>query len=251
MNTILGNHQASLSEIFSSRQGEGPYVGEYMTFVRFGHCALSCQWCDSPESLDHSGIYKIETPPRSEAFTEFSNPISIAKLNEHLADFEDEFLSVTGGEPLEQADFLAQWLPSQFDKRILLETSGILTKALLKVIHTIDIVSMDLKLPSSTGMKAYWKEHKAFLETCVQAKKEVYAKMIVTESTSNRDIEEAIRLINTTSRRMPVIIQPVSETESFASGITENRLHSIERLCQAYLPDVQIIPQMHKEWNIL
>lgn len=34
-------------EIFTSIQGEGVHMGERATFVRFGGCNLSCEWCDT------------------------------------------------------------------------------------------------------------------------------------------------------------------------------------------------------------
>jgi organic radical activating enzyme len=245
-------HNASLSEIFSSRQGEGPYVGETMTFVRFGHCALNCKWCDSPDSLTHQTVFQVETPPTSEKFNKLPNPVSIVKLNELLLNFHDPYLSITGGEPLEQVDFLQQWLPSRSKtEKTLLETSGILTKAYKKIIQHIDITSMDIKLPSSTGMKAYWKEHNTFLQTALEADKEIYVKMIVTNETKDVDISIAIKMVNNANRFIPVIIQPVSPTDGFAKTISADRLSSIERICQAYLPDVRVIPQMHKEWGVL
>lgn len=42
-----------LSEIFGPTwQGEGPHTGRVCTFVRLGHCNLSCEWCDTPYTWD-------------------------------------------------------------------------------------------------------------------------------------------------------------------------------------------------------
>ncbi|PIR25716.1 MAG: hypothetical protein COX62_07090 [Deltaproteobacteria bacterium CG_4_10_14_0_2_um_filter_43_8] len=242
---------ASLSEIFSSRQGEGPHIGKRMTFVRFGHCALRCQWCDSPKSLEHVPFFRLETFPGSESFKEYPNPISSSALNEMLQNFDDEFISVTGGEPLEQASFLSSWLPTVKEKTILLETSGVLTKKLAQVLDHVHIVSMDFKLPSSTGMKAYWAEHKSFLQLAHEKQKEVYVKLVVTENTSDRDIADAIHIVTDINKRIPFIVQPVSATDTLNISITPERLNSIERICKAYLPNVHTIPQMHKVWGVL
>jgi len=41
--------------------------------------------------------------------------------------------------------------------RIYLETNGIPFDALQHVIDLIDVVSMDIKLPSATGLRPFWK----------------------------------------------------------------------------------------------
>ena len=43
-------NQSYLSEVFSSIQGEGLYVGDRHLFVRFAGCNLNCQYCDTPDS---------------------------------------------------------------------------------------------------------------------------------------------------------------------------------------------------------
>ena len=94
------NHAATISEIFSSRQGEGLYVGEPMTFVRFASCSLRCRYCDTPQGLCVREECRVEFPPRSGQFTNLNNPVSATKLCEALAGFDDPTIAVTGGEPL-------------------------------------------------------------------------------------------------------------------------------------------------------
>lgn len=233
-------------------QGEGPYTGEKMTFVRFGLCTLRCRYCDTPQGLCHKESCQIETPPGSAVFEEIPNPISVSSLCKILESFGDRTISVTGGEPLEQAEFLAEWL--QFEsqrRRILLETNGIHHETLSTILPFTHIVSMDLKLPSSSGRRAMWDEHAQFLNTALSAGKEIYVKIIVTEDTADGDIQKAISMLTKINKFIPVIIQPAAETLTFHHTITDERLGSLERLCHAYLPNVSVMSQMHKEMGIL
>lgn len=244
-------NMAQLVELFSSPQGEGLYVGVPMTFVRFGTCSFGCKWCDTPQSKCYKGDFKIESPVGSGKFIEKKNPVSIADLNDLLLRFENNFLSVTGGEPLEQVDYLNEWLPTQSSRKILLETNGILPQALKLVLQYVDVISMDFKLPSSAGCGPCWDEHSEFLRIASSSGKELYIKIVVSQATSDRDVEEAIRIINSVNRFIPVFIQPVSKTLAYQEGITDVRLQSIERICSIYLPNVKTLKQMHKQWGVM
>lgn len=245
-------HKAEIVEIFSSTQGEGLYLGEKMTFVRFQRCNMRCQYCDTPQGLCHQDVCRVESPPGSGQFAEVPNPVSAAALSEILASFDDRILSITGGEPLEQADFLGEWLPSQTPgKKILLETNGVRHDRLPDILPFIETVSMDIKLPSSTGQRARWADHIKFIKEIIAAGRGVYVKMVLTAKTTDKDIEEAIRILTRTNRYIPVILQPASPTLMFHDPISQDRLQSLQRLCTAYLSDVRVIPQMHREWGVL
>lgn len=243
---------ADIVEIFSSPQGEGPYAGERMTFVRFGRCSLACHFCDTPQGLCRREQFAIESPPGSGAFAERQNPVTATSLSEILAAFDDRWLSITGGEPLEQVDFLEVWLPAMApSRRILLETNGIHHQELIRVLPHVHVISMDFKLPSSTGREPRWKDHAAFLRAAITSGRETYVKIVVTGETIDRDIQEAIGIITRLNRYIPVVIQPVTPTLCFHRPASLERLAAVERLCGAYLPDVRVIPQMHRRWGVL
>lgn len=246
------NHVADIVEIFSSLQGEGPYTGTAMTFVRFEQCDLLCQWCDTSYAFKHHNTCRVESPSIKETFIEVPNPLTVTKLNNLLEPYNNEYISVTGGEPLLHAAFLSEWLPSQsFKKRILLETNGVHADELSKIIDQVHIISMDLKLPSSTGFKPLWNEHAQFLKTVLINHKEIYIKIIVTERTTDRDLQMAICLISQMNKYLPIIIQPASPTLTFHETISDDRLSSFSRIFSAYLPNVSVMPQMHKQMGIL
>jgi len=160
--------------------------------------------------------------------------------------------SITGGEPLEQSDFLLEWLPTlNSEKRVLLETNGLHDLSLQAILPFVNVVSMDVKLPSSTGRAAAWDEHARFLGKSMASGKETYVKMVVTSKTSDHDIESAIKLLTTVNKYIPTFIQPASRTLKFQDCVSAERLESVKRLCGAYLHDVKVQPQMHKQWGVL
>ncbi|MBI1909552.1 MAG: 7-carboxy-7-deazaguanine synthase QueE [Deltaproteobacteria bacterium] len=248
---------APLIEIFSSLQGEGPHVGEAMTFVRFQDCEFSCKFCDTPLSFIKNKQCRVEWPPFSKKFEKYPNPITIVELGKILQRFSDTTLSITGGEPLQHVPFLKEWL-SSFKKsgprKILLETAGIHWQELEKIVGLIDIVSMDLKLPSSTGMKSYWEEHRQFLK--IAQSKEVYVKIVITEETTDEDLERGASLLKAYSGKIPCILQPASAFGSFRKIPTPAKIHQNEKTMRSLLGEpplgsVRVIPQLHKQLGIL
>lgn len=216
--------KARITEIFSSIQGEGLYAGRDHIFVRFYGCNLACEFCD--ENIKN--IFRDYTPE---------------ELSRRIFQEEGGTISLTGGEPLLYADFLKELLPllKKKNKNIYLETNGTLKDELLKILEYTDTISMDFKLPSSTGIRAYWGEHSIFLKEAV--KKEVFVKTVVTGRTVLSDIERAVAIIKYIDRDIPFIIQPATS----AGGIERIELLDIffDR-AKDYLNNVRIIPQMHK-----
>ncbi|MBN1282682.1 MAG: 7-carboxy-7-deazaguanine synthase QueE [Proteobacteria bacterium] len=243
--------QAHISEIFSSVQGEGLCAGTPMTFVRFAGCSLRCAYCDTEGSRRVGLKFRVETPPRSRRFSVCANPVSAESLSDILAPFDDGYVSVTGGEPLEQAEFLAEWLPGVSKKKVLLETNGVLPRQLKLVLPWVDIVSMDIKLPSSTCGVARWEEHGRFLRALVDSGRDAYLKVVLTAGTSDSDVERAISAARSSGGAFPIFLQPASETPSFDAAVPGERLLAIARSFSAEFPDVRVMPQMHRQWGVL
>lgn len=244
---------ARITEIFSSLQGEGTRAGEPMTFVRFAGCGLDCRYCDTPQGLSAGEQFRIEDPPRSGRFVQRRNPATAEGLLAFITAFPpDEALVLTGGEPLEQADFLASWLPSlKGTRRTLLETNGIHHRELERIIPLVDIISMDVKLPSFTGKAPRWEEHEAFLFLAAASNCEFSIKAVVAASTTDEEIDRAAGIVARAGRAIPFILQPASPTARFDFAPTPARLAAIRRRCEARLPDVRVVPQMHKRWGVL
>ena len=107
---------ANVVEVFSSIQGEGAYVGCRQIFVRFFSCNLECAYCDTPRSIDEVRKCRVERTAGKGDFYELPNPLDAKALSDIISSLETvsglhHSMSLTGGEPLLQGRFFADWLP--------------------------------------------------------------------------------------------------------------------------------------------
>lgn len=233
-------------EIFSSIQGEGLWVGRPQVFVRFHGCHLKCQYCDTP--LTHHKIHecRIEYPAFSGIYEHKPLELTTAEINEQIARFKIPSLAVTGGEPLEQVDFLYEWFRSLDGKyEILLETSGIEVEALGRVIFFVDLVSLDIKIPSATGEEPYWEAHDRFIQCARQ--KPHYAKVVYDERMTDDEIER-VRMILNKYTDLSAVFQPVSPIQK---RDMKRCLRIFELFSETFSSRVRLIPQIHKFLSIL
>ncbi|MCX5665591.1 MAG: 7-carboxy-7-deazaguanine synthase QueE [Candidatus Omnitrophica bacterium] len=224
---------AEITEIFSSVQGEGIFVGARQIFVRFKKCNMKCGFCDTPGDAAEKEYSATDLMKEVKKIDGSKGP--------------HHSVSLTGGEPLLYSEFLSSFLPHLKKARFksYLETNGTLPDSLEEVIDLIDIVAMDFKLPSSTGERAYWKEHQEFLK--IAARKKVFVKSVVTTDTKKEDVEEAVRLIMMVNKSMPFIIQPVTPVKNCDKRPGENRLREfLDIALKNGVENSRVIPQMHK-----
>jgi len=242
----MSSTEAQLCEIFSSFQGEGPYIGERQTFIRFAGCNLSCSYCDTPQALIISKEYTVRT---DKEVKKNLNPVAIPQLIELVRAYPKNLtqaISITGGEPLLQVDFLKNFLPELRKEAlpIYLETNGVLPQYLEEVIDWVDIVSLDFKLPSSTGLLPYWSEHKRALETAYT--KEVFVKMVVTPETKAKEIDEAASIIAALDPEILTVIQPATPHGTIKHRPKPEELFAFHAVAKRKLKRVRVIPQVHK-----
>ena len=241
-----GCMNARIIELFSSIQGEGLWVGRPQVFVRFHGCKLKCKFCDTPLTHAHIKKSRVEYPPYSKQFEDYPLEFSIKDLNQQIERFKIPSLALTGGEPLEQVEFLKVWLPTlegRFD--ILLETSGVETEALKQVLPFIHMISLDLKIPSATGESAYWKEHETFLSVAIA--QSCYAKIVFDEGMLEEEMEQVERLLQK-FQTLLLIFQPVSPIQK---RDLKKCFKIFERFSVKYPKRVRLIPQMHKFLSVL
>ena len=218
--------KGKIAEVFDSLQGEGLYLGERQIFVRLFGCNLECGFCDT--HLD--------------CFMEYEPQELFGEIKLYTGHFHS--VSFTGGEPLAQPEFLREIaiLTKNVGFTNYLETNGTLPQALEQVIDYTHIVAMDIKLPSSTGLKSFWGEHRTFLE--IASRKEVFIKTIICESTTEEDINQAAKLIKEVSISTILVLQP----NSFENGseALSAKLEHFKDVCRKELVTACVIPQMHK-----
>ena len=241
-----------VSEMFCSVQGEGIRMGERQIFFRTAGCSATCYWCDTPASkVEGTSCVVVGVEKRS-----LPNPLTVSQAVGEIEKLAKAYapvrtVSFTGGEPLEQADFVASIARVLKKKKLViyLETSGLEVNGLKKVRPFADVIAADIKLPSATGHD-HWEIHRNCLKWLVG--KNAFVKIVVDADTPFDEIKHAVHMMAETDRCLPLVLQPESATLLKESKGPDGRgalLELVER-AQLYalqsLKDVRIIPQCHK-----
>jgi organic radical activating enzyme len=235
-----------LSEIFVSFQGEGACAGRRQLFIRLSGCNLRCRYCDTPDSLQREPRYRVFTS--SGEVRSAANPVSAASAVADARSLLDtgpgvDGVALTGGEPLMQAEFLAQMLvDDRLPRPRLLETNGMLPDSLPAVLPLVDIVSMDIKLPSNSGERAFWTEHARFLAL---ARGKAYVKVLIDAQTAPGDVERAARLVREVAPEAALFLQPITAADGRVD-IPAGALHQLFAAARTVVDDVRVVPQTHK-----
>jgi len=243
------NDHIHISEIFSSIQGEGYLAGRRQIFIRLAECNLDCSYCDT----DHAGgdTLRIETEPGSSEFRTVPHPLPIAAVIKIVTKWcsahpgAHHSISVTGGEPLLYAEGLSAWLPEL--RRLLpihLETNGTMHLALGQVLPHLDYISMDMKLPSTSGCTEHlWELHREFLR--IAHGRNATVKVVIGDQTLPDEIARVCSIIEGVDRSTPLFLQPLSHAAG-GVGISVRHMLMLQEAASARLPDVRVIPQMHR-----
>ncbi|MCB8816568.1 7-carboxy-7-deazaguanine synthase QueE [Desulfosporosinus shakirovi] len=232
-----------VTEIFSSIQGEGPYVGVRQIFLRLPNCNLRCPYCDTVTTAPQQ--LRMETEAGSGVFNMTENPVPIEKLIKLLEIYDFSLhhsLSITGGEPLLWVNELRAILPFLREKgiRIYLETNGTLPEQLHRILPWVDIISMDIKLPFNG--QSFWDVHESFLRSSLP--KEVFVKIVVHQETSLTELQYARDLIVAVDPLIPTILQPVTATNEITTP-KPYQLLEWQSFFLKKLTNVRVIPQTH------
>jgi len=208
-------------------------MGERHLFIRFEKCNIHCHYCDE---LDKSG-----------------KDLSIDATLDQVTQVEQEegphrFVSLTGGEPLFYLPFLKKLCPLLIERQfnLYLETNGILTKALVVVLPWLKVIAMDMKPESVTKDGSFIREHEAFLR--VAREKEVFIKMVISKEIDIQEFRDLCMVIDKIHRQTPLILQPISEAnrEGHEDPALMHLLGELQQIASAILPDVRIVPRLHR-----
>lgn len=237
--------ETPISEIFCSVQGEGPHVGVKQAFVRFIGCNLNCSYCDTqPED---TGVCKFEKVPGSNVFEEIQNPLSPSQVGSLLSNYENvHSVSLTGGEPLLQANFISEL---DISLPLYLESNMTLPHMAKKIKDKVAYVSGDVKLIDEFEGEDFLSHIDRTIE-CFRLLKntedrECFCKLVVTKDTVADDVHGVIDAIS--DYISCVVLQPVTQTHlspniEFMLKLQTELLRSVKTL---------IIPQTHKMWGCL
>lgn len=233
--------RARVSEIFTSIEGEGIFVGKKTMFIRLSGCHLKCRWCDTKYALplDSGTDYQID---------EIKDLII-----KELRPFTYK-VNFTGGEPLLQTEAvieLADFIKKQTNLKTYMESSCFDSELFSKVLPYIDICKIEFKTDDSNVVEDEEYDNLLLneircLELAVESNKATYIKIVVTNSTNLESFKNLVYNISKKIKPSDIlgfIIQP-----SF--GIdqpTVNKLLDTYDIVEPMFPEVRIIPQLHKE----
>lgn len=216
--------ETKINEIFSSIQGEGLWVGCKQIFIRFCGCNLNCAYCDTEFKNG-----KTYTP--QELYEKITKEYDINTVHS---------IALTGGEPLLFADFLAQFLPKIKNlTKIYLETNATLSEEFLKIKNYVDIVSADIKLPSSSRNSTF-ELHEKFFKNCKGI--ETFAKVVFDENITDEEIARCAKIAQTYN--LELVLQPKT-TGNNTPANPDFYQKTLDKFCKLH-KNTRLIPQVHK-----
>jgi organic radical activating enzyme len=235
--------KAPISEIFFSYQGEGLFVGQPQIFVRFAGCNLRCDYCDTPRSRtlnEDQKYFSVQEIVRAIQKLAKENDLSNRKTFPLS-------VSLTGGEPLLYSGFLKELLPvlKKLGFQVYLETNSTLPESFAGVKRWVDVVSADIKLPSSCG-ETLWGEHKRFLQL---AGNKAFVKLVLAEHTPAAEVAKAVQLVKAAGKDVPFVLQPCTPAGK-CRAVEPAKIYEWATLARKHLSRVHVLPQMHKIWKV-
>ena len=205
-----------VAEKFISINGEGPRAGELAVFLRFCGCNLNCGYCDTRWANTDDVKYELA---------------SVEDLVEYVKSTGVKNVTLTGGEPLLQADIacLIELLGAS-GAEVEIETNGSVPLKDILSISPRPAVTADYKLPSSGMAKYMLTENFSYL-TLRDA-----VKFVVGDMRDLARAEEIIKVYGLTDR-CRVYFSPVFgkiNPEEIAEFMKERKLNGVRLQLQLH-----------------
>jgi len=134
---------------------DGPGI---RTTVFLKGCTLNCAWCHNPESIDPKPQQQLNSHKIYGEEMTAEEVITEVMKDKQYYDNSQGGMTLSGGEPLLQADFAAEILKAAKEKGIhtALDTAGnVPWQAFEKVLPFVDLILLDLKIMDSILHKTY------------------------------------------------------------------------------------------------
>ncbi len=243
-----------IAEIFSSFQGEGPYVGRRQIFIRFAGCPLSCFYCDTSYARDpRPKLCNILFLGKETSIKR--NPLSTNEVIDYVRELltpDVHSICYTGGEPLFSAAFVKEIAieAKMMQFKNFIETSGNSAIDFKSLADYFDFASIDIKLRNHRAVKEkdYDKLYSNELE-CIRIAAgrgiETVVKVIILKNTPVGEIEGICK--DLAGLDIKLVLQPATEHLQGAAvvpGIKE--LFELSEVAGLYLHHIMVIPQLHK-----
>lgn len=251
MSTVGEAPAASLVEIFSAIQGEGPHVGERQVFLRFLGCDVHCAFCDTPATHQKVRDARAERTAGRRDWEWLPNPVAGETVVACAARLVrppglHRALALTGGEPLLQVRFLGATLPglkAATGLPVYLETHGLAPDALADILPLVDIVAMDVKLASATGEPNRFDDHRRFL--VLARTRAVFVKMVIGPETPEAELREACGVVASVDPAVTVVLQPATPYGPIRRSPSPELMLRLQDVAAERCRDVRVIPQTH------
>lgn len=160
--------------------------------------------------------------------------------------------SLTGGEPLLNADFIKYFM-EEYSLKCLLETNGSLPSEIEKIVDYLSYASVDIKLPEHKAVSDWENLFNRELESLnllIEEGINTYCKVVVLPGTSEDEIgwiASQIKQGVLKSSKLSMVLQPASPIEDWV--YCQSKLLRISEETGKHL-DVLTIPQVHKLLNL-
>jgi len=106
---------------------------------------------------------------------------------------------------------------------------------------------MDIKLPSTSGNGDLFTVHNDFIEVALNAKKEIYIKVVFDENITEMEIDNTINLAK--KDNLLIILQPKMDENGL--NVKPEIIHNTFYKFANKYENVRLIPQVHKFLNLL